>query len=183
MVYSELFDNCQRRSGTGSFSGSSKCSRARTGPEIQRPVSGGSPGVLEIVRETKPDLPDYWARSDRRRPLAAPHQRLGAAVATTPSTSSSPEPIMKSTWMALRLPPACSNSLVGHGVGAGERELVRRPQRDVAGGVLVEERVVEQTARLRDRRAVRDQRDLAEPSRRGVGVDQLPQHRFAALRL
>lgn len=63
-------------------------------------------------------------------------------------------------------------------VAALRRDLLRRqvrtidetfrialPQRDMAGGVLVEERVVEQDAALRDRRRGMRQRDFAEPAR------------------
>ena len=47
----------------------------------------------------------------RAGPFTFAHERLGgAAVGRTPSTSSSGDPIMKSTCTALRLPPARSNS-------------------------------------------------------------------------
>ena len=89
----------------------------------------------------------------------------------------------ESTWTALRLPPARANVSSSIASPPSQRELVRRAERHVAGGVLVEERVVEQPPRLRDRRAVRHERHLAQPAGAIVGVDQLPQHVFAALGL
>ena len=53
----------------------------------------------------------------------------------------------------------------------------------MAGGVLVEQRVEEQDAALRDRRGMRHQRHLAEPARALVGVEHLVQHVLAARRL
>ena len=88
---------------------------------------------------------------------------------------------MKSTCAALRLPPAASNCVVAHRLAAAQRELVGGAERDVARRVLVEERVVEETPGLRDRRAVRHQRELAEPRRAGIHRHQRAQHRLAAL--
>ena len=79
----------------------------------------------------------------------------------TPSMSSFADPIMKSTCAALRLPPACSNSASLISLPPFQRELVRVAERNVARGVLVEQRVVVQQPRLRDRRAVRNQRHFS----------------------
>ena len=49
-------------------------------------------------------------------------------------------------------------------------------ERDVAGGVLIEQGVVEQDAARRDRRRMRHQRHFAEPARALVGVEHLVQH-------
>ena len=68
-----------------------------------------------------------------------------------------------------------------HRLAAAHREFVGRAQRDVARGVLVEQRVVEQQPGLRDRRAVRHERDLAETAGARVGVDELLQDGLAAL--
>ena len=53
-------------------------------------------------------------------------------------------------------------------------------ERDVAGGVLVEQRVEEQQPALRDRRGMRHQRHFAEPARALVGIEHLVQHLLAA---
>src|ERR1700679_2357256 len=57
---------------------------------------------------------------------------------------------------------------------------VALPKRDVAGGVLVEQRVEEQKPALRDRRRVRNQRDLAEATRALLAVEHFVQDVFAA---
>src|ERR1700733_5570685 len=57
---------------------------------------------------------------------------------------------------------------------------VALPERDVAGGVLVEQRVEEQEAALRDRRGVRHQRDLAKAARALVAVEHFVQNVLTA---
>src|SRR6267143_6746337 len=55
---------------------------------------------------------DHPARSHYVTSFAHSPLRMSGScepVPSTPSTSTSADPIMKSTWMALRLPPACSN--------------------------------------------------------------------------
>src|SRR5690606_36009027 len=56
-------------------------------------------------------------------------------------------------------------------------------ERDVAGGVLVEEGVVEEEPALRDGRGMRHQRHLAEAPCALVGVEHLIEHLLAAARL
>src|SRR5207248_2311301 len=57
---------------------------------------------------------------------------------------------------------ACTlERVIVHGLCAGHRELVRSAERGVAGGVLVEERVVEQASRLGNRGTAR--RDARNP--------------------
>ena len=79
-------------------------------------------------------------------------------AAVMPVTSSSGEPIMKSTWVALT-------------VGAGavglvlEHEGIRAAEGDVARGVLVDQRVVEDRAERADPALAVDERELAEPGR------------------
>src|SRR6516164_10388107 len=79
------------------------------------------------------------------------------------------------------VPAGSLERVVVHGLAAAQCELVRRAERDVARGVLVEERVVEQQTRLRDRRAVRHERDFPEARSARVGLNQLPQYFDAAL--
>ena len=62
--------------------------------------------------------------------------------------------------------PACLFKIVvAHLVATLQREVKRLAKRDMACGVLVEERVVEKDAGLRNRRAVRHERDFAKPPR------------------
>ena len=56
-------------------------------------------------------------------------------------------------------------------------------ERDVGGGILVEQRVEEQQATRRDRRGMRHQRHFAEPARAFIGIEHLVQHLCAARRL
>ena len=78
----------------------------------------------------------------------------------------SPEPIIQSTWTRLVLAPSAASSALG-ALRAVEDVLgIGLADRDVAGGVLVEQRVVEEHAALGDRRGVRHQRHLAEPAPR-----------------
>ncbi len=66
--------------------------------------------------------------------------------------------------------------LVAHRLAAAQREFVGRAERDMARRrVLVEERVVEEQAGLRDWRTVRHERDLTEPGGARIRVDQTPQ--------
>ena len=102
-----------------------------------------------------------------------------AAVGLTPSISILSEPIIQSMWIRLLLPP-CAAICSGVSLAPSTKHLVALAERDVAGGVLVEQRVVEQDAALRDRRGMRHQRHLAEPARALVGVEHLLQHFLAA---
>ena len=72
-----------------------------------------------------------------------------------PVTATSDEPIMKSTWISLRL-SALGGLLVVGRVG------VRRAERDVARRVLVEERVEEDRVERTDPALAVDERELAE---------------------
>ena len=90
------------------------------------------------------------------------------------------EPIIQSIWIRLLLPPCaaiCSRRELG---AVDEAFRVALAERDVAGGVLVEQRVEEQEPALRDRRGMRHQRDFAEAARALVGVEHLVQHFLAA---
>ena len=62
---------------------------------------------------------------------------------------------MKSMWIALVLMRARSS--------VADRGRVCVPEREVAGGVLVEQRVEERDARLADPPLAVDERELAEP--------------------
>ena len=53
----------------------------------------------------------------------------------------------------------------------------------MARGVLIKERVVEQKSRLRDRRTVRDEGDLADPRGAFVGLHDLTKHGLAPIRV
>ena len=63
-----------------------------------------------------------------------------------------------------------------HHVAAANALGIGLAERDVAGGVLVEQRVVEQQPAGRDRRGIRHQRHLAETARALVRVQHLRQH-------
>src|SRR5207249_4072947 len=55
--------------------------------------------------------PGVWMVRGLEHELLAEARTIGSAPPShTPSTSRSPDPIMKSTWMALRFPPARSNA-------------------------------------------------------------------------
>ena len=87
------------------------------------------------------------------------------------------EPIIQSIWIRLLLPP-CAAICSGRELRAVDEAFrIALAERDVAGGVLVEQRVEEQEAALRDRRGMRHQRHLAEAARALVGVEHLVQHR------
>ncbi len=73
-----------------------------------------------------------------------------------PSTSSSGLPIMKSTCITLLLMRAFSRGIL-------DRMVVAVTERDVARGVLVDQRVVEHSAERPDATFAVDERDLAEP--------------------
>ena len=84
-----------------------------------------------------------------------------------PVIFSSSEPIMKSMWIWLSLTSALA--LAGQ-----EREAL--PERDVARGVLVEQRVVEDRAELADAALAVDERHLAEPGGALVAGDDRAHH-------
>src|SRR4029077_9960056 len=63
------------------------------------------------------------------------------------------------------------------------REAEPAAVRDVAGGILVEERVEEGHARLADARRSVDERNLAEPARAVIAVELRLDDVFTALRL
>ena len=91
------------------------------------------------------------------------------------------EPIIQSIWIMLLLPP-CSAICSGRELRPVDEALrVALSKRDVAGGVLVEQRIEEQKAALRDRRGMRHQRDLAEAARAFVAVEHFVQDVLAAL--
>ena len=68
--------------------------------------------------------------------------------------------------------PSGDELLVGQFLASDEGEAVGASDGDVAGGVLVEERVVEEVSALGDGRTGRDEGDLAEMLRAFVCVDQ-----------
>ena len=68
---------------------------------------------------------------------------------------------------------------LGHFFAADEAGGVGLAERDVAGGVLVEEGVPEEDAGLRDGGVVRDEGDFAELARAFVGGDELVDGGFA----
>ena len=92
-----------------------------------------------------------WIRSARR-----PSMRTGISVPSRvmPVTATSGDPIMKSMWMPERF-MCCA-------VGFVDGVRVRGADGDVAGGVLVQERVVEDGAQRADAPAAVHQRDLAQ---------------------
>jgi len=72
---------------------------------------------------------------------------------------------------------AAARDLILRELGAADEAIgMALPERDVAGGIFVEERVVEQESRLADRRGVRHERDLTDPAGALVGVEQLVEH-------
>src|SRR5215210_9114851 len=76
---------------------------------------------------------------------------------------------------------ALRRDLLGGRLAAVDEALrIALPQRDVAGGVLVEQRVEEQQPAFRNRGGMRHQRYFAEPARALVGIEHLVQHFFAA---
>ena len=84
---------------------------------------------------------------------------------------------MKSVWSDEWLIPGALALLGRERAARWDRLRDRRAERDVRGGVLVEERVVEDEAGLSDPRAAVDERDLAEPRgavvARDVRADQV----------
>ena len=93
-----------------------------------------------------------------------------------PSTSTSGPPIMKSVCTLETLTPRSSSASARDAVGSVDRHRQAAAVRDVAGGVLVEERVVEDEPCLPDTRGAVHERDLAE-ERRLVVLPQLrPDH-------
>ncbi len=98
---------------------------------------------------------------------------------STPSTSISPEPIIQSMWIRLRVGAAPRElRLAGRGA-ALQAGAIGLADRDVAGGVLVEQRVEEQQPAGGDRRGMRHQRHLAQAAGALVGVEHLRQHVLA----
>ncbi len=92
-------------------------------------------------------------------PCGRPARALPSGL--TPSMSISPEPIIQSMWMKLLLPPRAAISSGGERGAVDEALRIALAERDMAGGVLVEQGVEEQEPALGDRRGVRHQRDLA----------------------
>ncbi len=75
--------------------------------------------------------------------------------------------------------PRAASCVVGHLFAADEAGGVGLAERDVAGGVLVEERVPEEDAGLRDGRGCGDEGDFAEAARAIVGGDEAVEDVFA----
>ena len=96
-----------------------------------------------------------------RAARAARRRRGGRARGTpprsTPVTSTSSPPIMKSMWMTLSFTRERSSSLDDRRVAVAER--------DVADGVLVEQRLEERRAQPADTALTVDERYLTEPRR------------------
>jgi hypothetical protein len=90
------------------------------------------------------------------------------------------DPIIQSIWIMLLLPPRAAISSGSELVAVDETLRVALSERDVAGGVLVEQGIEEQEAALRDRRGMRHQRDLAEAPRAVVAVEHFFEHVLAA---
>src|SRR5512140_1935338 len=80
------------------------------------------------------------------------------------------------------IPASCIEFCVRQLFTAGESEAITAPDRDVAGGILIEKSVVEEMAAPGDRRAGRDQRHFAQMPRALVCVDQLLQDGLILLR-
>ena len=116
----------------------------------------------------------------RVRPTHSPWRISGSAVpsAAMPSTSVSAEPIIQSTWMRLRLAPAAASAASSR-FWSHEALRIGLAEGDVAGGVLVEERVVEEQAALRDRVGMRDEGHLAQAAGALVRADHALEHRLA----
>ena len=114
-------------------------------------------------------------------PFAALHDWLRGAVVSDPANLD----IFRSDHeIDVDCAPVASGSvefLIVHRVATVYRKFVSRPERDMAGRILIEEGVVEQQPGLRDRRAVGNERHLAESSGARIGFHQLAQHGFAAL--
>ena len=85
------------------------------------------------------------------------------------------EPIIQSIWIMLLLPPCSAICLRTELRAVDEALRIALAERDVAGGVLVEQSVEEQEPALRDGRGMRHQRDLAEAARALVGVEHFAQ--------
>src|SRR5580693_3185390 len=66
--------------------------------------------------------------------------------------------------------------LLGQPGAVDETFRIALAERDMAGGVLVEQGVEEQQPALRDRRGMRHQRYLAEAARALIGVEHLLEH-------
>ena len=70
--------------------------------------------------------------------------------------------------------------LRGQLVAADEAFRVALAERDMGGGVLIEQRVEEQQSTLGDRRGMRHQRHFAETGRTFVRIEYLLQHLLTA---
>src|SRR5207244_2711394 len=117
------------------------------------------------------------------RPFSLPHDRFDGAVARH---AVDVEIAGANHEIDVYHAPVAAGTLelfVRHRLAVGEREFVGRPEGDVTGGVFIEERVVKEESGLRDRRAMRNERQFTQPRRAFVGVDELPQHRVSALGL
>ena len=95
---------------------------------------------------------------------------VAAPSASSPSTSTSGPPIMKSVCMPETLTPQREQLVGAEPVGAVDRHRQAAAVRDVAARVLVEERVVEDEPGLPDARRAVDERDLAEERRLRVAA-------------
>ncbi len=82
---------------------------------------------------------------------------MRAPPRSTPVTSTSSPPIMKSRWIALSFTRERSPSPMSAAIAVAER--------DVADRVLVEQRVEKRRSQLADTALPVDERDLAEPCR------------------
>ncbi len=108
--------------------------------------------------------------SPRGQSCQAPFRSTGSSPPSRvrPVTATSSPPIMKSMWIALRL--------IRVDVLVADPDGVAVPERDVARGVLVEERVEEDASRLPDASRAVDERDLAEARRTVVDRRSRPEH-------
>ena len=136
-----------RRRSSSESSGSRAPLRCRASTTWARPPRTSASGSTAVaVGKTA-----YGSARSRR---AAPAR--GRRRAVIPSTSTSFEPIMKSTWMSLCVHAGAVGLVL-------DREGVGVAERDVAGRVLVEQRLVEDRAERADPALLVDERDLAEP--------------------
>ena len=139
-----------------------------------RARSGGSPRRCTACRSaTSRERDARSAPSTFSHSTQASSRMIGVALPSrsSPSTSTSGPPIMKSVCTRETLTPIASSSSGVEAVGAVDRHRQARAVGDVAGRVLVEQRVLEDEPRLLDGRGAVDERDLAEVRRLRIGLE------------
>ena len=125
------------------------------------------------------DLPIVQSANVLINKLPLAHQRLCRAIRQNAVHVQLSRPDHEIDVNTAAIAARAFELVIAHVVSAVQRELVCVAERDVARGVLVEQRVVEQQPGLGNRRTVRHERNFAEAPGAFVGVEQaLKRFRF-----